>query len=452
MVIAGVPVGGLDQQTAADRLVQAYGVAVELHYGNAVIQVKPSVVGFELDVQGMLAAADMARIDQPFWNAFWDYLWNQLPEYTEVPLRASMSEERLRIYLKDEIAARYDQSAGLAKLASNGVSFEAGDPGTVLDVDRAVTLIEDALRSPSNRIVNLTFNKVAASGPSLDNLEILLKQIIDNSGFTGITELYLLDEQTQNELHFAWQQGQALTPDIAFTAASTIKIPIMVSVFKESPEPTPQNVNDLLSLMIERSENDPGDQLMETVLDHNLGPLKVTDDLKTLGLENTFLAGYFYAGAPLLQRFETPANSRTDINTSPDDYNQTTAVDMGMLLNDIYQCAEKGGGSLIAAFPDQITQNECKEMINYLALNDIPVLIQGGVPETTKVAHKHGWIIENDGYMHTMADVGILYTPGGNYVLTIYIHQNDQLLFDQGNELVIALSKAIYNFFNISTK
>jgi beta-lactamase class A len=44
MVIGGVPVGGLDQQQAADRLVMAYGVPVELHYNDAVIQIKPSVV------------------------------------------------------------------------------------------------------------------------------------------------------------------------------------------------------------------------------------------------------------------------------------------------------------------------------------------------------------------------------------------------------------------------
>jgi hypothetical protein len=27
----------------------------------------------------MLAAADQQRIEQPFWSAFWDYLWNTLP-------------------------------------------------------------------------------------------------------------------------------------------------------------------------------------------------------------------------------------------------------------------------------------------------------------------------------------------------------------------------------------
>lgn len=96
MRIAGVPVGGLNQESAAERLVQAYGVPVELRYGDAVIQVKPQVVGFELKLDEMLAAADLQRITQPFWSAFWDYLRNQLPTPKSVPLSATISEERLR--------------------------------------------------------------------------------------------------------------------------------------------------------------------------------------------------------------------------------------------------------------------------------------------------------------------------------------------------------------------
>jgi hypothetical protein len=40
-----------------------------------------------------------------------------------------------------------------------------------------------------------------------------------------------------------------------------------------------------------------------------------------------------------------------------------------MLLVDIYQCAQTGGGSLVAVFPGDITQSECKSMISYLTQN-----------------------------------------------------------------------------------
>jgi beta-lactamase class A len=112
------------------------------------------------------------------------------------------------------------------------VSFTAGDAGTVLDIDRAVILIQDALRSPQGRSVNLTFTRVTPPKPAFTNLRILMQQTIDLSGFDGITEVYLLDLQTNQEIHFAYQNGEELRPDIAFTAASTMKVPIMISTFK----------------------------------------------------------------------------------------------------------------------------------------------------------------------------------------------------------------------------
>ncbi len=452
MRIAGVPVGGLDQNQAADRLTQAYGVPVELRYGDAIIQIKPSVVGFSLDLEGMLAAADLQRLSQPFWPAFWDYLWNRPSQSGDVPLSAAISESRLRAYLSDEVAQRYDQSPSAAMPVPGSTTFQPGQPGTVLDIDRAVTLIEDALRSPSARVVNLTFSKVNPGRPSLENLQVLLKQIIQLSGFDGLAEMYMLDLQTQDELHFAMNKGADIPGDISFSAESTIKIPIMISIMRHVNEPMPKDITDQIELMIEQSSDDAPDLLMQQLIDKNTGPLAVTQDIDSLGLRNTFLAGYFYLGAPLLKRISTPANQRTDITTEPDTYNQTTPVDMGMLLDDIYQCAETGGGTLVAVFPGGITQDKCRTMITYLTRNKTPVLIQAGLPDTAQIAHKHGWITSSDGLIHTICDAAIVYTPGGNYIMTIYMYHPTQLLFDPANQLVAQLSNAVYNYFNLTNK
>lgn len=452
MMVAGVPVGGLNQQQAAERLIQAYGIPVELRYGSSVIQVRPSLVGFELDLEGMLTAADLQRITQPFWSAFWDYLWNRLPQPGEVPLRAAISEERLRAYLQNEVAARYDQPPEIAMPMPGTTEFQSGQPGTVLDIDRAVILVEDALRSPGSRVVNVTFNQVRPTRPTLQNLQIMLQQVIDVSGFDGLSEIYLLDLQSGQELHFAYQRGENVPPDIAFTAASTMKIPIMFSVYRRLSEPTPPSVVTQIELMIERSENTPADRLLQQVMDRNLGPLQLTEDLQALGMQNTFLAGYFYPGAPLLRRFETPANKRTDITTNPDAYNQTTPTEMGMLLEDLYLCAKTGGGSLAAVFPGEISQDECRQMVSFLSRNRIGVLIQSGLPEGTQVANKHGWITEYDGLLHALGDAGIVYTPGGDFVLSIFMYQPTQLVFDPANQLVANLSRAIYNYFNLQTQ
>ncbi|MDD2695290.1 MAG: serine hydrolase, partial [Anaerolineales bacterium] len=169
---------------------------------------------------------------------------------------------------------------------------------------------------------------------------------------------------------------------------------------------------------------------------------------KTLGLQNTFLAGYFYEGAPLLELVETPANQRVDINTDPDPYSQTTPSDIGMLLEDIYRCAESGGGTLVAAFPGEITQGECQTMIEYLARNKIGVLIEAGVPDGTRVAHKHGWVSYN-GIINTVGDAGIVYTPGGNYILVVFLHHPTQIIWEPASKLVADLSRAVFNYYNL---
>jgi hypothetical protein len=109
--IADVPVGGLTLDEAADRLNQAYSVAVELHYGSNVIQVKPANLGFELNLNAMVTAADQERTSAPFWSSFWDFLFNKLPSSGDVPLVATIDETVLRDYLVNEIASRYDQPA-----------------------------------------------------------------------------------------------------------------------------------------------------------------------------------------------------------------------------------------------------------------------------------------------------------------------------------------------------
>ncbi len=295
MTIAGVPVGGVDPQTASQRVLQVYSLPVEVQYAGSTILVPPNLVGFQLDIDSMLAAADLTRTGSSFWGGFWDYLWNRPPAAADIPLDADLSEERLRIYLQNEIAARYDTPPLPAQPIPGTVNFIPGTPGQTLDIDRAVTLIEDALRSPSNRTVALTSARTVASRPTIENLEILLKQVIQRSGFDGVTGLYMLDLQTGQEIHFAENNGQPLSvqPDVAFTASSVAKIPIMVSYFSQfGPDALDQQTIDSMIDMIRRSENPPADKFM-SALDENRGPLIVTEKMKVLGLENTFMAGYF---------------------------------------------------------------------------------------------------------------------------------------------------------------
>ncbi len=449
LIVASVPVGGLDRSQAAQRLAEVYSTPVVLRFNGATIHLTPSVVDFNLNVESMLAMANLQRTQKQFWQDFWDYLWGRADFPTQVPLSATYSDQRLRAYLAD-IAARYNRPSEPAMPVPGSSNFSPGKPGMALDVDTSVPLIESALYSLENRQVDLPLKRVEPGRPVFENLEVLLKQSLDVSGFDGLAGIYLLDLQAGQELHFAHQKGEdvSVKPDIAFTASSIIKIPIMVSSFRRMQDMSDPETTKLLEDMVDKSGNEAADWLMDRVIDPQRAPLKVTEDMQALGLQNTFLAGYFSFGSPLLAAIQTPANQRTDIFTDPDPYSQTTPSDIGMLLEDIYQCAQTGGGALLAAFPGQITQAECQAMNTYLIKNRLPVLLTAGLPEATPIAHKHGWVTAN-GVINTIGDAGIVYSPGGNYVVVIFLHHPQQLIWESASALISQLSQAIYNFYNL---
>jgi beta-lactamase class A len=453
MTIGGVPVGGLDPKSSAQRLLQVYSTPIEIHYSDTIIDLEPSLIGFQINTDSMLAAADLQRTGASFWIGYWDYLWNRRSPARQIPLVSTFSQDRLRVYLKNEISARYDQAPTPAQPIPGTFNFTPGIPGQTLDIDSALTLIGGALESPNQRVVILSSRRLASGRPTLGTLETLLKQIIDQAGFDGIVDLSFIDIQTDAGIHFAYQAGKDIpvNPDIAFTASSTIKIPIMVSVYQHFGEKLDDQIASLMQGMITESENAAADALMAS-LDKIRGPLVVTETMRALGLQNTFINGYFYPGAGVLKFFDTPANQRTDVKTDPDIYSQTTPEDMGMLLEDIYLCAQTEGGSLIAVFPNQFTKATCEQMLQYLEPNKPVMLIKAGVPEGTVVANKYGYVADMNGVVNNVSDAAIIYTPAGNYVLTIYAYHPVQALWNIVSPMFVKISRAIYNYYNLPTQ
>lgn len=440
----GVPVGGLTSAEAVERVKDVYSAPVELRYRGQIIQVSPDKLGFRLDAAAM---ADIAtRGAEASW---WQELWNSKADGRSADLQSIVDGEVLRTYLQNEIAPRYDQSPLTPQPIPGKTNFTAGEPGWQLDVQASAVKVASALQDPVNRIVDLVVVDVTRSNGEMTNLKIFLKQTIANTGFHGIAEVYMQEPNSGSILHFAVDDGADIPVDIAFSAASTIKIPIMVSILRRTDEPTPDEVKSLLERMIEFSENPPADALMQSVIDQISAPLQVTSDMQDgLGLQNTFLAGYFYLGAGLLQIYDTPANVRTDVNLDPDVYNQTTASDMGKLMTGIYKCSKGQDSILTEAFPGEISQAECQYMLDILAKNRIGVLSEAGVPDGTRVAHKHGWTEEADGYLHTVSDVGIVFSPDSDFVFAVYLYDYNQLLFDPADALVAQLIQVMYNYYN----
>lgn len=449
-IIAGIPVGGLSRSDAGTRLVQAYALTpVEIQIQGSRIHIDPVAAGLKLDLEGMFKKVDQELAARSYWAGLWEYLLNRPAKALDIELICSVDENQSRGYLTELLMTRYDQPPTPAVPLPGDSSFQAGQPGIKLDIEAALPELSHALCSPDSRYVTIKSTPIPALPPSIDHLQTTLEALIQVSGFDGILELYFEDLQTGENFSLAAKNGQMVEPGIAFTAASTIKIPVMVSVYRQMDTDLPADLQQRLALMIDLSDNSSTDEVMQRVLDTNLAPIQVTQDASALGLKNTFLAGFFFPGAPLLDLYKTPANQRTDLSTDPDIYNQTTAADMGHLLAGIQQCAEDGTGLLINTFSGEITQAECQAMVELLLKNRKGVLIEAGLPEGTPIAHKYGWVTDPvDGLMHQASDAALVFTPGGNFVMTIYLHHPEQLQWDPSQRLAARLATAIYNFYN----
>ncbi len=83
--VSGIPIGGLNYEEAAERIYTVFRSPIELNYAGSLIQIRPAVLGFEPQVENMLAVADNMRVSEPFWSGFWNFLWNRNIEIINIP-------------------------------------------------------------------------------------------------------------------------------------------------------------------------------------------------------------------------------------------------------------------------------------------------------------------------------------------------------------------------------
>ena len=109
----------------------------------------------------------------------------------------------------------------------------------------------------------------------------------------------------------------------------------------------------------------------------------------------------------------------------------------------IYYCS-KGGGTLLAVYPNDITPDECQAIIDLMIRNEEGNLIRYGVPEDVPVSHKHGWDFVTHG------DAGIVFSPDADYVIVEYVTapESDWLPYEIGFPVLREISRATYNYFN----
>lgn len=431
--LAGIPVGGKWEEEAMALLGEALSKPVRLNYLDQSLLLYPQDVGFQLEADKMLEEVNRLKAGTNFWHGFADYLLGTEPHPVNIPLQANHDEELLRAFLM-AIAKEYDHPRREPYANAETLTFVAGQAEQQLDIEASLPLVVNALDSAINREVDLV---VKIGPPPREPGLWMMGPVIEGilAEFPGFYSVYIKDLATGEEF--------ADDADVAYSGTSILKIAIMVETYRHLNGPPDPETTKLLTETMTLSGNYTANLLLRHIIgdgDAYEGVRRLNETLRYLGLVNTFMATPYDADV-LPQHITTPANQRTDVNTNPDPFMQTTPQDIGRLLEMIYQCA-KGGGALIAAYPDELMPAECQAMLDLMSQNRIRALIEAGVPEGTRVAHKHGWVGDTHG------DAAIVFTPGGDYVLCVYLHQKDWLEWGVSSPLIARISEATYKYFN----
>lgn len=434
MVIAGVPVGRFTREEAQAELARVYTTPVELHYRDSVFDLVPAQISFRLDTESMLARADTYRTEASFWSGFWDYLWSQPGKPLKVNLSAEYSQEQLRQFLADA-ADRYDSPPSAGHGDSVALTFGNGQPGYALDVDSSIAVVDFALRQPSNRRVALTITQDNSARPTMVQLNEVIEKYLRNQQFDGVASIVIINARTGEELD--------LDGGVAFTGMSVMKVPIVTMTYWKWDADPPEKLLANIGEALLESSNFNANLLLRDLGDGSEfhGAQVLTQNMNALGLRNTFMAKAFDQDKPV-DPVVTEANKRTDVNTNPDPYIQTTADDIASLLLMLHECATGGGGPLEVVFPGRLTQAECQTILGFMAQNQTGVQIEGGVPEGIRVAHKEG--LTDNAY----GDAAVVFSPATDYILVEYIWTPGYLNWDYGQPLMADVSRAVYNYFN----
>jgi beta-lactamase class A len=435
--IAGVDVSGLTQEEAWEQVQEVYARPVYLYHRNEHVELDPASVGFTLDGEGMMAEAQRQQNLRESWVSFAAFVLDRPLQPVKVPLMATHDPAGLEAMLQS-VADFLDQPAQPPQMLTREERVREGRSGYETDVESSREETEAALYRPDNRVAQLV---VVDEQPPEMSLE-LLADVIRNKlqGFDGLGSVFIMDLESGEEI--------GINADVAMSGLSILKIAIFVEAYRAMDGPPNDYQTQLLLDTATRSSNFGANLLLHEVAGENntyKGADILTESMHRLGLVNTFMAVPYDATPPAYRQttYVTPANSSGEALTQPDETMQSTAEDIGSLLAMVYYCS-KGGGPLLAVYPDELTPEECQAIIDLMILNEEGNLIRFGVPDGTPVSHKHGWA------RATHADAGIVLTPGGDFVIVEYLDQpGDWLLADVSVPILREIARATYNYFNM---
>jgi beta-lactamase class A len=447
----GVDLGGMTPdvalRTVEEMVVAPLSKPLHLRYEEETVLLIPADVGFRVHGEKMVEEALRLSHEQQAVPGLVEFVM-QGPRWleAEIPLQTEFDTNALRSFLMG-VAERKDQPLREVQPITGTLSFYPGQAEKRLNPDLSIARIEEALLSIDSRGADLVVETKEPPKPSLDLLRGMVEDRIQE--FDGIVGVYISDPGTQESME--------INSKISFSGMSVVKIAIFLETYlhfsgeepdletkewmdKVVTDPVGSNywANLLLSLVGEGSATE--------------GARKTTEMMRALGLNRSFIKGPFRLEteevegrrrsglASSLGRISAKERSQ---DTNPDPMIQTSPQDMGRLLEMIYRCGY-GGGAILDTFPGMITPQGCQEIQEILAQNPVRSMIGAGIPEGTPLAHKHGFAED------THADAGIVYSPGGDYVIVQFQYAPiEWLVWALSQPVFEDVSRATYNFFNL---
>lgn len=433
-LIAGIDVGELDTAAAAERLnkrLAALMLPLELHVRDALLMLYPEELELTLPVDELMEEAAQQQATN---------------NKVRVPLQVRFNEDTLRQKLTAFSQQTITPPAPRLITSTDEISRSFGYvPGQHLDVNDALYTVIERLNSPlTTRRVTLELTEdpdALVPRPSFEELREQINLLAND--WNGTVGLYLRDLKSGETI--------SINPDTVFSAASIMKVGILLFAYISLPSFDAEQQTAIDAMIINSDNLRANDVLAATVGGTGTdaaytGVLSMTEMLSSLGLQHSYMnmpyEGYDYlVGLRGIDIQRGPPEEGTPPYTDADPILRTTPAEISQLFLMINDCSQKQG-ELLARFPT-LSARRCQEMLDLLAQNADTTRLLAGIPPGIRVEHKSGWVQD----MH--ADSGIVRSPGGDYLLTVYLWRGVEELPDIWASPVIAdFSRLVYTAYN----
>jgi beta-lactamase class A len=431
------------RQMLEEGIVAPLNKPIALGYEDETVILMPADVGLQIYTDAMVEQAyALGRRDEPdFWQAYVRFVTEGLPRVDEdIPLQYTYQQELMRDFL-EEIALEKDEPLREVQPVTDTLSFLPGRPGRRLDIDLSLPRVETTLTSIDERNVSLVVETIEPAKPDIEMLRSMVQHRIDE--FAGMVSIYISDPGSDERIE--------INPDIIYSGMSVVKIGIMLDtlIFLEGQEPDQETQEFLLKVVTDPvGSNYWANQLLGLIGEGSQfeGCRRVDARMKELGLTRTFILEPYRLeteGARRGPGLAKPSFLQGPVSANPDPFIQTSAHDIGALLEMVYDCSQ-GEGRLLEDYAGRITAEGCQLILDDLKQNPVRTMIGAGIPEDVPLAHKHGFAYD------THADAGVVFSPGGDYILVQFQYApTDWLVWAISQPVFEDVSRASYNFFNV---